>query len=72
MATSSSFHLIHTLSLITVTKKTRMNAKMSNFQKKPLRKSDTSIKKLDDTQLPLFLEEFLSNGSKHLIGVKLV
>ena len=30
------------------------------------------MKTLDDTQLPLFLEEFLSNGSKHLIGVKLV
>ena len=71
MAASSSFHLSHKLSLITVTKKkTRMNAKMSNFQKKPLRKSDTSIKTLDDTQLPFFLEEFLSNGSKHLIGVK--
>ena len=51
-----------------------MNAKLpklSNFQGKPPRKTDTSIKTLDDSKLPIFIEEFLSYGPKHPIKDKL-
>ena len=44
---------------------------MTNFQRKPLRKSDTSIKTFDDIKLPIFVEEFLSYGPKHPIKDKL-
>ena len=44
---------------------------MTNFQRKTLRKSDTSIKTFDDIKLPIFVEEFLSYGPKHPIKDKL-
>ena len=50
-----------------------MNAKLlnlSNCQGKPLRKTDTSKKPLDDIKLPIFVEEFLSYGPKHPIRDK--
>ena len=47
-----------------------MNAKLlelSSFQGKPLHENDTSIKTLDDIELPIFIEVFLSYGPKHPI-----
>ena len=45
-----------------------MNAKLlklSNFQGKPLRKTDTSFKTLEDSKMQFFVGEFLSYGPKH-------
>ena len=47
-----------------------MNAnlmKLSNFQAKPLGKTEVSIKTLDDIKLPIFVEGFLSYDPKYPI-----
>ena len=67
------FKLRQNLSRITVTNKNNMNAKLlklSNFQGKPLRKTGTSIKLLDDIKLPKFCCKFCSYGPKHPIKDK--
>ena len=69
------FNLSQKLSRITVTNKNSMNAKLlklSNFQGKPLRKTDTSIKSLDDIKLPKFCCKICSNSPKHPIKDKFI
>ena len=61
---------LHFLSTTILTNKNKMNAKLlelSSFQGKPLHENDTSIKTLDDIELPIFIEVFLSYGPKHPI-----
>ena len=50
-----------------------MNAKLlklSKFQGKPLRKTDTSLKTLEDSKMQIYVREFLSYGPKHPIKNK--